>query len=63
MTKYLAASLIAIAAAAVPASARQLTIDDVATLSRVGSPTASADGHWLVWAQRETDLAANKGAV
>jgi dipeptidyl aminopeptidase/acylaminoacyl peptidase len=60
MTKYLAASLIAIAAA-VPVGARQLTIDDVATMSRVGTPTASADGHWLVWAQRETDLAANKG--
>ncbi|TPG08482.1 alpha/beta hydrolase family protein [Sphingomonas oligophenolica] len=61
MNKYVSASLIAIAAAAVPAGARQLTIDDVATLSRVGAPTASADGHWLVWQQREADLAANKG--
>ncbi len=61
MTRYFTASLIAIAAAAVPAGARQLTIEDVSTMSRVGAPTASADGHWLVWQQRETDLAANKG--
>ena len=62
MKKILSASLIAIAAAAaVPADARQLTIDDVATFSRVGAPTASADGHWLVWQQRETDLATNGG--
>jgi dipeptidyl aminopeptidase/acylaminoacyl peptidase len=43
------------------ASARQITIDDVTMLSRVSAPTVSADGHWLVWVQRETDLAANKG--
>jgi dipeptidyl aminopeptidase/acylaminoacyl peptidase len=30
-------------------------------LSRVGAPTASKDGHWLVWAQRETDLAQDRG--
>ena len=47
--------------AATPALSRPLTIDDVSTLSRVGAPVASQDGHWLVWAQRETDLAANKG--
>ncbi|MFW2852737.1 prolyl oligopeptidase family serine peptidase [Sphingomonas sp. TX0543] len=56
------ASLLAIATAvAVPASARPLTIDDVTMLSRVSSPTVSANGKWLVWSQRETDLAANKG--
>ncbi|WP_298673539.1 S9 family peptidase [uncultured Sphingomonas sp.] len=55
------ASLLAIAAAAAPAVARPLTIADVTMLSRVGSPTVSANGKWLVWAQRETDLAANKG--
>lgn len=48
-------------AAAVPATARQLTIDDVIMLSRVSAPAVSADGHWLVWQQRETDLAGNKG--
>jgi dipeptidyl aminopeptidase/acylaminoacyl peptidase len=44
-----------------PAAARQLTIDDVTMLSRIGTPTASKDGHWLVWAQRETDLANDRG--
>ena len=61
MKKLLLASTLLAAAAATPVAARQLTIDDVATLSRVGAPTASKDGHWLVWAQRETDLAGNKG--
>ena len=59
MKKLLIAGLLL--AAATPALARQLTIDDVASLSRVGTPTASRDGHWLVWAQRETDLDANRG--
>ena len=66
MKSKFVASLIAPAAAlaaivAMPASARQLTIDDVTMLSRVGTPSASADGHWLVWAQRETDLDADRG--
>ena len=39
-----------LAAAASPAAARQLTIDDVTMLSRVGAPTVSKDGRWLVWA-------------
>ena len=30
-------------------------------LSRISASTASQDGRWLVWAQRETDLEANKG--
>lgn len=30
-------------------------------LSRIGAPTVSKDGRWLVWAQRETDLGADKG--
>ncbi len=46
---------------AAPAAARPLTIQDVTMLSRVGAPTASKDGHWLVWAQRETDLDADRG--
>jgi dipeptidyl aminopeptidase/acylaminoacyl peptidase len=43
------------------AQARPLTIDDVVSLSRIGSADVSPDGHWLVWDQRETDLAANRG--
>jgi len=61
MKIFLSASALALALAAAPASARQLTIEDVTMLSRVGSPAASKDGHWLVWEQRETDLAADKG--
>jgi dipeptidyl aminopeptidase/acylaminoacyl peptidase len=61
MKIMLSASLAVLALASAPAAARQLTIDDVTMLSRVGAPTASPDGHWLVWAQRETDLAADKG--
>jgi dipeptidyl aminopeptidase/acylaminoacyl peptidase len=61
MKMILSASLIAIATASTPAAARQLTIDDVTMLSRVSAPDVSADGHWLVWQQRETDLAADKG--
>jgi dipeptidyl aminopeptidase/acylaminoacyl peptidase len=41
--------------------ARPLTIDDVVSLSRIGSADVSPDGHMLVWDQRETDLAANRG--
>ena len=43
------------------AHARPLTIEDVVSLSRIGSADISPDGRWLVWDQRETDLAANKG--
>jgi dipeptidyl aminopeptidase/acylaminoacyl peptidase len=60
MKPALAASLLALVIAT-PAVARPLTIADVTTLSRVGAPTASHDGHWLVWAQREADIAADRG--
>ncbi|WP_445193137.1 prolyl oligopeptidase family serine peptidase [Sphingomonas sp. Tas61C01] len=60
MKHLLAASLLALAIAQ-PATARQLTIDDVTMLSRIAAPAASSDGHWLVWQQRETDLAADRG--
>jgi dipeptidyl aminopeptidase/acylaminoacyl peptidase len=60
MKKLMIAALAATAVAA-PLAARQLTIDDVTMLSRVGSPTVSNDGRWLVWAQRETDIANNRG--
>ena len=60
MKHLLTASLVALTVAA-PAAARQLTIADLTTLSRVSTPAVSADGRWLVWQQRETDLAANRG--
>ena len=59
--KHLLLAGAALASAAAPALARDLTIQDVATLSRVGAPAVSPDGKWLVWQQRETDLAANRG--
>jgi dipeptidyl aminopeptidase/acylaminoacyl peptidase len=60
MTKALL-GLTGLILAASPAIARQITIEDVSTLSRVSAPAVSADGRWLVWQQRETDLAANRG--
>ena len=60
MKRLTIASLLAITAAT-PVAARQLTIADVTMLSRVGQPSVSKDGHWMVWAQRETDLAADRG--
>lgn len=61
MRMLFSASLLTLALVSAPASARPLTIEDLTTLSRVGSPTVSADGRWLVWAQREADIDANRG--
>ena len=60
MKHLIVASLFTLAIAQ-PATARPLTIDDVTMLSRIAAPAASSDGHWLVWQQRETDLAADRG--
>lgn len=57
----LSASFVALAVAAAPAFARPLTIEDLTMLSRIGTPTVSKDGRWMVWAQRETDLDADRG--
>ena len=48
-------------AAASPAFARPMTATDLATMRRIGAPTVSPDGRWLVYQLRETDLAANRG--
>ena len=64
MKTLLAATALTIAPFALcpaPAAARQLTIDDVTMLSRVSAPAVSPDGHWLVYQQRETDLAIDGG--
>ena len=63
MKRFLAASLLASAIAVPTAIARPLTIEDVTMLSRIAAPVQSGDGRWLVWAQRETDLAANRGRL
>ncbi|WP_116089564.1 alpha/beta hydrolase family protein [Sphingomonas crusticola] len=54
------AAALAVALAA-PSSARPFTPQDLVSLSRVGAPAVSPDGRWVVWDQRETDLAANRG--
>jgi dipeptidyl aminopeptidase/acylaminoacyl peptidase len=59
MQKLLATALTA--TLATTALARPFTPQDMVSLSRVGAPVVSPDGRWLVWDQRETDLAANKG--
>jgi len=59
MQKLLATALAA--TFATTALARPFTPQDMVSLSRVGAPVVSPDGRWLVWDQRETDLAANKG--
>ncbi|THG41468.1 alpha/beta hydrolase family protein [Sphingomonas olei] len=61
MRMLLSASFVALAVAAAPAFARPLTIEDLTMLSRIGTPTVSKDGRWMVWAQRETDLDADRG--
>jgi dipeptidyl aminopeptidase/acylaminoacyl peptidase len=59
MQKLLATAVAA--TLATTALARPFTPQDMVSLSRVGAPVVSPDGRWLVWDQRETDLAANKG--
>ena len=61
MKTLLAATALTAAFVAAPAAARQLTIADVTMLSRASAPAVSPDGHWLVWQQRETDLASDSG--
>ena len=61
MRMFLTAGALALATVAAPVAARQLTIEDVTMLSRIGTPTVSTDGRWMVWAQRETDLDADRG--
>ncbi|MBV9883681.1 MAG: PD40 domain-containing protein, partial [Sphingomonadaceae bacterium] len=61
MNKLLLAGLAALAFVQAPAaSARPITATDLATMRRLGSPSASPDGHWVVYQLSETDLAANR---
>jgi dipeptidyl aminopeptidase/acylaminoacyl peptidase len=62
MNRLLALGLCAaLLATPVPAFARPMTATDLASMRRVGSPTVSPDGRWLVYTERETDLANNRG--
>lgn len=62
MKKLLALGALAAALAApFAAAARPITATDMASMRRVSAPTVSPDGRWLVYAERETDLANNRG--
>ena len=63
MKKLLLCGLAALALAPLPAAARPMTATDLATMKRIGAPTVSPDGRWLVYQLRETDLAANRGRI
>ena len=61
MNKLMLAGLAALAFTQAPAaSARPITATDLATMRRLASPSASPDGHWVVYQLSETDLAANR---
>ena len=61
LIRRLAPAIAAVTLLAAPLNARPITPADLVSMSRVSAPTVSPDGRWLVWQQRETDLAANKG--
>src|SRR5262245_43258763 len=48
-------------AAATPAAAKGLTIDDMLAMQRIGSPEVSPDGKLVAFAVRDTDVEANRG--
>jgi len=56
----LSAALVAANAAAAP---RGFTVEDLATMERVGSPVLAPDGSRAVYTLRSTDLAKNRGHV
>ena len=56
LTTALAATFVA-----VPAAARPMTQTDLTTLKRIAAPTVSPDGTMAAYQLRETDLEANKG--
>jgi dipeptidyl aminopeptidase/acylaminoacyl peptidase len=61
MKKTLTCSLIALSVATVgPVFARPMTENDLASMKRLASPTASADGKVIAYQLQETDLSANK---
>ncbi len=61
MKRMLIAGAALIALSSGTAEARPLTPLDLATLNRIAAPAVSADGKWLAYQLRTTDLAANRG--
>ena len=66
MTRTLRLSTLAIllAVAATPAaSAKQFTAKDMASLDRISDPRVSPDGHYVLYALRSVDFAANQASM
>src|SRR3954468_10938932 len=53
--------LLATLAAATPAAAKGLTIDDMLAMQRIAGPEVSPDGKLVAFAVRDTDVDANRG--
>ena len=56
-------ALVAVAATAMPAAAKGLTIDDMLAMQRISDPVVSPDGRWVAFSVRDTDLEANRGRL
>jgi dipeptidyl aminopeptidase/acylaminoacyl peptidase len=54
-------ALLGLLAAAAPAAAKGLTVDDMLAMRRVGDPAVSPDGKQVAFTVRDTDLDANRG--
>ncbi|MGE0399096.1 MAG: prolyl oligopeptidase family serine peptidase [Kofleriaceae bacterium] len=52
-----------VSAAASPAIAKGLTVEDMLAMQRVADPQVSPDGKWVVYSVRDTDYDANRGRV
>src|SRR5690349_21312893 len=53
--------LLGVLAAAAPAAAKGLTIDDMLAMRRISDPAVSPDGKQVAFAVRDTDVDANRG--
>src|SRR4051794_15617278 len=54
-------ALLGLLAAAAPAAAKGLTIEDMLAMRRVSDPAVSPDGKWVTFTVRDTDFDANRG--
>jgi len=65
MFRLLLSSWIALACVAAAAAAERhpFSVEDLVRLKRVSDPALSPDGRTVVFALRETDMAANRGRV
>ncbi|HLL22844.1 MAG TPA: S9 family peptidase, partial [Kofleriaceae bacterium] len=53
----------ALLAAAAPAHAKGLTVDDMLAMQRISDPAVSPDGKWVAFSVRDTDYDANRGRM